>query len=1230
VSSPFQLLAQDEYSQNPQEGKKNPYSNPFEQLQAESNPINQFFEENLFSKDKSPFEQGLQSVIETAGKIPGFRQAAQVPLGIAEGTGYGIATNLLNLIGTGEAMSPDTIDELRIAHERQGLLFDEEKYLEAVGRVSETFPTVSNIARMTEEETGLPLEAKSRLDKFINFTSMATKLAPKPGTFIGMNTALQKPVLGTGVGLTKEVLDEIGLPEPLSELASFFILKKPTAGAGSFSIGTKGKPSGMPKRGFEKLTEPTEVPAKKIQQISDKLENDFRSSADQIIKDSPIGETAENLKNDPRYKNESRELLNQAQIMADKTPGTLPTMEYKKALLQQSQKQIKGFALNEYKKNYLKFMKEAVENVLPENMTYGELVEQYRENNRGLGEYFEPGSSKALNRAKKDALLDQNRAIASVLEENNPELSKVFKEGNERWTKIMDAETIDNFVSDMFPEGKKVDFKHMKDLFDDPNYQRIFKRSLGEEGAKAFELAVEDMLTAERPYKMMREAREKGFGDLAVSAKAYLVNPKLGYVKAGIDAARAAYRGLFNFTLDKPQIGINFTKAVQDLKKGDFKAAEQGFKTVQAELEATPKQAKAEPSKAARNETVEVKPTEVKAAPEAEQKKAANVAKFNEKKKNPEPKSAIKDDLENALDKLKKIRDDIKGNSDEAIKSRSPYTKQINEIELMLHERAKESKKKSAQPKKQIEYKPKNEEPLEEKTKFSITHKSKERGQRGKIEVFNRENKTIAGLDYSKDPQGIFISNIFSNQSGGAKAALKEFFDKFINEDIWITPMTEKGAKFFEQELGHRIEPRIIKGEHISDTLKRPRIDYKLTDVDKAKILRKEKPSTPTKPKEARGEQRQIEHKPKIEEKDYNKAIEDLDKKIIEYENKGGDYTNTLIKDLPKDIQNDLSKIEKINIDLGNEFIEKIKSIIPKEIINEVLESLGITKHTLFPYSKILEIKKEFSNPIKSKRIIEELSLKLLPKESLKTIDNIDEIAQYYPQIVHKAVKIFEDLSKVLGAEKLKPKIKEIAEVKSKLTPKEKLIKEMKSGSAPTSAEQSKKNDWIQDQLKKYPKEEIEWIYREAYPHATEKAMDLMLAKHGIHPKGKAKPKYQNKSLKNPAESLSETKVNEIKRQDISKAGLKKQKHSVEWTLHKESKKPFATSTNAQSNMIEALIEPGDTFKDVYKKINYDPEAKAIVKEFIDSGYGDIPIELNEHGGIKPFEKINPNKKKKS
>lgn len=529
-----------------------------------------------------------------------FRTALQIPQGVAEATKSGIATGLWHLLGSGEVLDPEEIERIRDISEREGVPFNEDAYREAAQNAAASIPTVGNIGSVIEERTGLPLEPKTKLQKGLRLGSSAYKFQGGP--------ASQRVAAGVTAPLASKALQEVGVPEPLADLGGLGVgnvVGRKTPGIDL----TKTKPSGMPERGFERLKEPTDVPAKKIQEINDKLETDFKTISDEIIKDSPIGETAENLKNDPRFKRESKELLDQAQILANETPGTIPSMNYKQALLKQSQNQMKGFTLNEYKKNYLKFMKEAVENVIPENVTHGELVEQYRENNRSLGEYFEPGSSKALNRAKKDVLLDQNRAIASTLEESNPDLSKVFKEGNERWTKIMDAETVDNFVSDMFPEGKKVDFKHMKSIFDDANYQRIFKRALGEEGAKGFEAAVEDMLTAERPYKMMREAQDKGFGDILLTAKAYLFNPKLGYAKVGFDALRFGYRSLFNATLDKPRIGFNFTKAVKELKEGNFKAAERDFKEVQAEV--LPKE---KPKEIARTEEpIEVTPEPVEA-----------------------------------------------------------------------------------------------------------------------------------------------------------------------------------------------------------------------------------------------------------------------------------------------------------------------------------------------------------------------------------------------------------------------------------------------------------------------------------------------------------------------------------------------------------------------------------------------------------------------------------------
>ena len=55
-----------------------------------------------------------------------------------------------------------------------------------------------------------------------------------------------------------------------------------------------------------------------------------------------------------------------------------------------------------------------------------------------------------------------------------------------------------------------------------------------------------------------------------------------------------------------------------------------------------------------------------------------------------------------------------------------------------------------------------------------------------------------------------------------------------------------------------------------------------------------------------------------------------------------------------------------------------------------------------------------------------------------------------------------------------------------------------------------------------------------------------------------------------------------------------------------DKKKPVAYSTFAASNLIVALSRDGCTIKELLDKINYDVEAKKVIKQYIDKGYGDI------------------------
>lgn len=55
-----------------------------------------------------------------------------------------------------------------------------------------------------------------------------------------------------------------------------------------------------------------------------------------------------------------------------------------------------------------------------------------------------------------------------------------------------------------------------------------------------------------------------------------------------------------------------------------------------------------------------------------------------------------------------------------------------------------------------------------------------------------------------------------------------------------------------------------------------------------------------------------------------------------------------------------------------------------------------------------------------------------------------------------------------------------------------------------------------------------------------------------------------------------------------------------------DKKKPIAYSTAAASRLIVVLSRDGCTIKKLLSRINYDTEAKKVIKQYIDKGYGDI------------------------
>ena len=518
-------------------------------------------------KQPSTFKRALPSTLkpkeipqeeEGAGKTA-LRYAAQVPLGLAQVSTPGIISNLMHLMGTGAALDPEEIDQIRRISEQQGIPFDEEAYHESVQRASDMFPTPSNLARMAEEKTGLPLEPKTRGQRLTQLAASAG--GGTPGSFA------QKAVSATAAPATSAVLESAGVPEPLADLVGF---------ASGVPLGSKvgieqaKKPSGLTERRYESLTKPRDVSRGVVKKISEKTEGEFRNISDKLIQEGKGAKTYNALKENSGFKDKIGDLFGEVENAAAEIAEPVSTGAIKEKLAR-SYKDVskKGFADNAHEKSYRKFAKQNIKDIKGQNVSAQQLVEQYRKNNRELGEHYNPTKSRAENRAQKDSLLDFNKAIADTIKEKYPdsEFSKLFEFTNRQWAGIKDAEYIDKFMDDMF--SGKINYAKGKKFFQQENAQLPFKRVMGEEGFEKFETLMSDLMTTEEANKMLTVANRKGMGDMAKYALHYVIHPALLKGKAIHSMSKAVWNQL----LDKPQMSVKWKKGVESYRKGNFAEA---------------------------------------------------------------------------------------------------------------------------------------------------------------------------------------------------------------------------------------------------------------------------------------------------------------------------------------------------------------------------------------------------------------------------------------------------------------------------------------------------------------------------------------------------------------------------------------------------------------------------------------------------------------------------------
>lgn len=494
-------------------------------------------------------------------KIPGEEVLPQLALGTARGAlgGPGSLGEFLNQIVD---VLPKGKETAKIRRTISKAIFP--------GLSGKTIPEIGELQKQTFGEKLEPTTAAGRIG------GRAGELIG--GTLTGGGEVGALPILSAAAsGTLGQTARELGAPDWLSnavELATGFL----TPAAAKTQVSKATKPSGLTTRRFESVKKPKTVSPARLGKIEKSLEDDFKGISEKIL--SKKSSTYRNLKERNDYKQSINEQFDKVKEISEKIDYPLENKDLKNALFEMSKKQTKGITLNDYEKSYKKEINKIIKDIPSREGNAAERVDQYRKNNESLGQYFEPGKSKAENFAKRDAILDYNRAIAKEFEKEFPdsEFTNLFKKSNEEASKIYAIEDIEDYMSKIFDKG--ISHKEASKYYRDRNLQNQFKKVLGQDGEKEFKQLLDDFMTQENALKLIKASEKQGLGEGLKVLAGYVIHPALAKGKLALNLSKAARNSL----LDKPKLIFTWRKGIQDFKKGKFKEAAKELKEVDSNL----------------------------------------------------------------------------------------------------------------------------------------------------------------------------------------------------------------------------------------------------------------------------------------------------------------------------------------------------------------------------------------------------------------------------------------------------------------------------------------------------------------------------------------------------------------------------------------------------------------------------------------------------------------------
>lgn len=502
-----------------------------------------------------------------------LRNAYQPVSGILSASTYPL--NLLHTMGVGESLAEFDELEERLPELKKKFpnadwpeKLDKEKYYQALQVAANYFPTQQNIERIIEEQTNAPLTAENKIQNRLRLAGSAA--AFRPGNLFSKATsAITAPIIAEG-------LVKMGVPEPIAEGGSLSL----SQGVPSFKAFSTPKPSGLAARQFESIKKSTHVSPHRYAKINEAVENDFKKIANDLVQKS--SRSARTMQKDPEFKNKIKDLFRDVESLSKEIQGTVPAQNLRDAFLKKVNGREKvGITPDAFERIYLQETKNLHKEIpLSGNLTAEQLVQQYRKNNRSLTELFEPSRSKALNRAKVEAIFDYNRAIEDIIHTKYPQsnFSDLFKFSNKRWSEIKDLESIEGFFKDLF--NGKIKYSKGKDFFNKNRIAEPFKKTLGPENYKRFETLMGDLMSTEKAMSLIHKAEMAGFKEIGGLTLKYILHPSLAKASAAVKYSKT----MFHVLLDKPQLSVTWESAVKNFKKGNFAKAQEQFRILDQSL----------------------------------------------------------------------------------------------------------------------------------------------------------------------------------------------------------------------------------------------------------------------------------------------------------------------------------------------------------------------------------------------------------------------------------------------------------------------------------------------------------------------------------------------------------------------------------------------------------------------------------------------------------------------